>query len=68
MKIYKKINKACGGAILYVDRTMLNHLGVLVGDEIVIELKEDSSLVIKKPDLDLTKVQEILRKNANKNN
>lgn len=66
MKIYKKINRACGGAILYVDKTMLNHLGVLAGDEVSIELEANSTLVIKKPELDLSKVQEIL-KNAKAN-
>ena len=59
MKIYKKIMKAFGGAGLYMDKTMLNHLGVLAGDEVVIELKDDC-LVIKKPDLDVNRIQELL--------
>lgn len=59
MKIYKNILKAFGGAGLYIDKTMLNHLGVLIGDEVVIELKEDG-LLIKKPELDANRVQELL--------
>ena len=51
--------KAFGGAGLYMDKTMLNHLGVLAGDEVVIELKDDG-LMIKKPDLDLNRIQELL--------
>jgi len=59
MKIYKRIIKAFGGAGLYIDKTMLNHLGVLTGDEVVIELLPEG-LLIKKPDLDLDKIQELL--------
>lgn len=59
MKIYKKIIKAFGGAGLYFDKTMLSHLGVLTGEEVVIELKDDC-LIIKKPELDLNKIQELL--------
>lgn len=59
MKIYKRILKSYGGAGLYVDKMMLNHLGVLVGDEVVIELEKDC-LIIKKSELDLNRVQEIL--------
>lgn len=59
MKIYKNILKAFGGAGLYIDKTMLNHLGVLIGDEVTIELKEEG-LLIRKPELDVNKVQELL--------
>lgn len=59
MKIYKKIMKAFGGAGLYFDKTMLSHLGVLAGEEVVIELKDDY-IMIKKPELDLNKIQELL--------
>ena len=38
---------------------MLSHLGVLTGEEVVIELKDDC-LIIKKPELDLNKIQELL--------
>ena len=59
MKIYKNILKAFGGAGLYIDKTMLSHLGVLIGDEVVIEFKDDG-ILIKKPDLDASKIQELL--------
>ena len=59
MKIYKNILKAFGGAGLYIDKIMLNHLGVLIGDEVTIELKEEG-LLIRKPELDVNKVQELL--------
>ena len=38
---------------------MLNHLGVLPGDEVVIELTEDY-IKIKKPEINLDLVQELL--------
>ena len=59
MKLYKKIMKSFGGAGLYMDKSMLNHLGVLPGDEVVIELKDDF-IKIKKLDINLNLVQEIL--------
>ena len=59
MKIYKKIMKAFGGAGLYIDKTMLNHLGCLIGDEVVIELTEDG-LHITKPTIDPARIQELL--------
>ena len=52
MKLYKKIMKSFGGAGLYMDKSMLNHLGVLPGDEVVIELKDDF-IKIKKLDINL---------------
>ena len=67
MKIYKNILKAFGGAGLYIDKTMLNHLGVLIGDEVVIELKEDG-LLIKKPEIDPNKIQELLDAKIKKGN
>lgn len=59
MKLYKRIMKSFGGAGLYMDKSMLNHLGVLPGDEVVIELIEDK-IVIKRPELDLDKIQELI--------
>jgi antitoxin component of MazEF toxin-antitoxin module len=59
MKIYKRIMKAFGGAGLYVDKTMLNHLGAMIGDEVIIELKDDC-LIIKKSGMDLSKIQGII--------
>lgn len=59
MKLYKKIMKSFGGAGLYMDKNMLNHLGVLPGDEVVIELTEDY-IKIKKPEINLDLVQELL--------
>lgn len=67
MKIYKNILKAFGGAGLYIDKTMLNHLGVLIGDEVTIELKEDG-LLIRKPELDVNKVQELIDAKTQKRN
>lgn len=55
--------KAFGGAGLYFDKTMLSHLGVLAGDEVVIELKDDC-LIITKPELDLNKIQELINAKA----
>lgn len=59
MKLYKRIMKSFGGAGLYMDKSMLNHLGVLPGDEVVIELVDDK-IVIKRPELDLDKIQELI--------
>lgn len=41
MKLYKKIQKSFGGSAIYLDKSILNHLGVLNGDEVVLELIED---------------------------
>lgn len=58
--------KSFGGAGLYMDKAMLNHLGVLPGDEIVIELI-DNCIKITKPELDLDVIQELIdSKNANR--
>lgn len=67
MKLYKKIMKSFGGAGLYMDKSMLNHLGVLPGDEVVIELAEDY-IKIKKPAINLLKVQELLDEKAKTGN
>ena len=49
MKLYKKIMKSFGGSALYLDKTILNHLGVIHGDEVVLELIEDKVIkLIKK--------------------
>jgi len=67
MKIYKNILKAFGGAGLYIDKTMLNHLGVLIGDEVTIELRDDG-LLIRKPELDVNKIQELIDAKTQKRN
>lgn len=67
MKIYKKIIKAFGGAGLYMDKTMLSHLNVSTGDEVVIELK-DGCIELRKPDLDLNKIQELLNAEVERRN
>ena len=59
MKIYKNIQKAFGGAALYLDKTILKHLGVIAGDEVVIELVDDK-VIISKPTLDAKKIKELL--------
>ena len=58
--------KAFGGGGLYVDKTMLNHLGVLIGDEIVIEFKEEG-LLLKKPEFNAEKIQELLEQSKTRN-
>ena len=61
MKLYKKIIKAFGGSALYLDKTILNHLGVLNGDELVLELVEDK-VVITKSRLNNERIQKLLDK------
>lgn len=45
-----------------MDKTMLNHLGVLPGDEVVIELVDDY-LIIRKSGIDNEKIQRLLDSN-----
>lgn len=59
MKLYKKIQKSFGGSAIYLDKIVLNHLGVLNGDEIVLELVDDK-VIITKSDLDNRKIQKLL--------
>ena len=61
MRIYKKIQKSFGGSALYLDKIILNHLGVLNGDEEVLELVEDK-VIIKKSGLDNEKIQKLIDK------
>lgn len=61
MKLYKKIMKAFGGSALYLDKTILNHLGVIHGDEVVLELVEDK-VIITKSRLDNARIQRLLDK------
>ena len=61
MKLYKKIQKSFGGSAIYLDKTILNHLGVLNGDEIVLELVEDK-VIITKSKLNNDRIQEIIDK------
>ena len=61
MKLCKKIMKAFGGSALYLDKTILNHLGVVHGDEVVLELTEDK-VVITKSRLDNEAIQKLLDK------
>lgn len=59
MKLYKKIMKAFGGSALYLDKTILNHLGALNGDELVLELIDDK-VIITKSDLDNERIQKLI--------
>lgn len=59
MRIYKKLQRAFGGSGLYFDKTMLNHLGALTGDEVVIELIEDK-IIIRKSTLNNDRIQRLL--------
>lgn len=61
MKLYKKIQKTFGkGSGLYMDKTMLSHLGVLPGDEVLIEFVDDG-LLIKKSSLDNERIERLLK-------
>ncbi len=59
MKLYKRIQKAFGGSALYLDKTILNHLSALHGDELVLELVEDK-VVITKSKLNNERIQSLL--------
>lgn len=59
MKLYKKIQKSFGGSAIYLDKSILNHLGVLNGDEVVLELVEDK-VIMKKSGLDNERIQKLI--------
>lgn len=59
MKLYKKIMKAFGGSAIYLDKTILNHLGVLNGDELVLELVDDK-VIMTKSGLNNERIQKLL--------
>ena len=59
MKLYKKIQKSFGGSAIYLDKSILNHLGVLNGDEVVLELIEDK-VIMKKSGLDTERIQKLI--------
>lgn len=59
MKLYKKIQKSFGGSAIYLDKCILNHLGVLNGDEVVLELIEDK-VIMKKSGLDNERIQKLI--------
>ena len=59
MKLYKKIQKSFGGSAIYLDKSILNHLGVLSGDEVVLELIEDK-VIMKKSGLDNERIQKLI--------
>lgn len=59
MKLYKKIQKSFGGSALYLDKVILNHLGVLNGDELVLELVDDK-VIITKSELDNERIQKLI--------
>lgn len=59
MKLYKKIQKSFGGSAIYLDKSILNHLGVLNGDEVVLELIEDK-VIMKKSGLDNERIQKLI--------
>lgn len=61
MKLFKKIQKTFGDAAgLYFDKKMLNHLKVQPGDEVVIELINDT-LIIKKSIVPNNLINEVLK-------
>ena len=62
MKIYKKLQNAFGGCGLYIDKTILRHLGVVSGDELVLELVEDK-VIITKSKLNNERIQRLLNTN-----
>lgn len=59
MKLYKKIMKSFGGSAIYLDKTILNHLGVLNGDELVLELIDDK-VIMTKSELNNERIQRLL--------
>ena len=59
MKLYKKIQKSFGGSAICLDKSILNHLGVLNGDEVVLELIEDK-VIMKKSGLDNERIQKLI--------
>ena len=59
MKLYKKIQKSFGESAIYLDKSILNHLGVLNGDEVVLELIEDK-VIMKKSGLDNERIQKLI--------
>ena len=59
MKLYKKIQKSFGGSAIYLDKSILHHLGVLNGDEVVLELIEDK-VIMKKSGLDNERIQKLI--------
>lgn len=61
-KLYKKTLEAFGGAALYLDKCILNHLGIRPKDEVIIEL-QDNKVVITKPLIDAKTIKEILDAN-----
>ena len=60
MKLYKKLNKGCGGATLYFDKFLRQYLGAKVGDELELELLPNGEILLKKSILNVSKVQELL--------
>lgn len=64
MKLYKKILKSFGGSAIYLDKIILNHLGVVPGDELVLEIVDDK-VIITKSNLNNEKIQKILDNMSN---
>lgn len=64
MKLYKKILKSFGGSAIYLDKIILNHLGVMPGDELVLEIIDDK-VIITKSNLNNEKIQKILDNMSN---
>lgn len=58
---FKNVLKAFGGAGIYMDKQMLNHLQLSCGDEIKIELAENT-IILSKPLLSECKVNELLQR------
>ena len=58
---FKHLLKAFGGAALYIDKQMLKHLQLSCGEEVQIEFK-DGFIILSKPLITDTKVQELVQK------
>lgn len=58
---FKNLIKAFGGTALYMDKQMLKYLQLSCGEEIQIELK-NNSIVLSKPLIPEQKVHELLQK------
>ena len=71
MKLYKKLQKAFGGNGLYIDKTILNHLGILGEDELVLDLTEingEPVVIMKKSRLNAQQLQRLLDEKRKKSN
>jgi len=71
MKLYKKLQKAFGGNAMYIDKIILNHLGILGEEELVLDLTEidgEPVVIVKKSNLDIEELQRLLDEKRKKSN